>query len=383
MRPKVRISDVVRISGVSRATVDRVLNNRAGVLEATRSQVVRALKQLGYAPDALSALENRKPHDIRVFLLDGTNPFFAEIREGFLRAIGALHPLGIRTKVVSFDPYQPHTLAEVLSRPDTMTAAIVAVGAQTPEIAAAIDALQNKGVPVITVISDIRNSTRAAHVGQDNKAAGRVAARLMANMVPPGPGKIGLLTGHADFQHLTDRRRGFVETLARMRPELETVRTRPYGGADADSSQVVEELFTRVSDLAGVYLSGGGQPHLIRALSRHRSDAQVIIAHELTPISRVALEDGTFQALVSHDMGHVARLAFDEAIVRTDRPDMAKLAGEPLACGINIYLPENLPALRERISARRTRDTVSTYNGHGLNKKNHLTGTSREVSTSR
>lgn len=345
MRPKVRIADVVRVSGVSRATVDRVLNNRAGVKEGTRTQVVRALRELGYAPDALSALQNKRSHDIRVFLLDGTNPFFSEIREGFIRAMGALKPLGIRSKHLTFDPYRPETLVDLLERPDSMTAAIVAVGARTPEVAAAIDALQDKGIPVITVISDVPNSRRAAHVGQDNYAAGKVAGRLMANMAPNGPGKIGVLVGHADFQHLTDRRFGFVEMIERMRPDLKLVHTRPYGGSDPHSQCVVEDMIASEPDLKGVYLSGGGQPHLISSLAKHRRPEQVIIGHELNPISRVGLEDGTFQALVSHDINHVARLAFDEAVARTDTPDMAALTGEPLSCGINIYLPENLPEL--------------------------------------
>jgi LacI family transcriptional regulator len=322
-----------------------VLNNRAGVREETRQQVVRALKDLGYAPDALSALKNRRVHDIRVFLLEGTNPFFSEIREGFLRAMDGLQPFGIRSKAISFDPYRPEILARLLRQPDNMTAAIVAVGARTPEIVDAIDALQDRGIPVITVISDVPGSRREAHVGQDNFAAGKVAGRLMANMAPKGSGKIALLVGHADFQHLTDRRFGFVETLERMRPDLSLVYTRPYGGSDKSSPCIVEELFEAEPDLIGVYLSGGGQPHLIKALARHRAPDHVVIAHELTAVSRVALQDGTFQALVSHDIGHVARVAFEEAIARTDSPDMASITGQPLSCGINIYLPENLPAL--------------------------------------
>ncbi|MEP4197959.1 MAG: LacI family DNA-binding transcriptional regulator [Aliishimia sp.] len=343
MRPKVKIVDVVRASGVSRATVDRVLNNRSGVKEATRTQVMQALQSLGYAPDALSALLKKRPHDIRIFLLDGTNPFFAEIRNGFKHAIEAIETLGVNASCIDFDPYTPKTLERALMAPDDMTSAIIAVGAETAATAKAIDALQARGIPVITVISDIASSKRTKHIGQDNYAAGETAGRLMAKMVPIGLGSIGLLIGHSDFEHLNERQTGFTKTLRRMRPDLKLITTEPYGGTDTGCMQLVDDLFTNSSDLKGVYLSGGGQPHLIEALSRNRTAHQTIIAHEISQLSRAALEQGTFQALVAHDIAHVARMAIDAAIESTDKPQETSRNTCQKPCGINIYVPENLP----------------------------------------
>lgn len=343
MRPRVKIADVVRVSGVSRATVDRVLNNRSGVKEATRNQVVLALETLGYAPDALSALKKIRPHDIRVFLLDGTNPFFAEIRAGFSLALTSAEALGVATSYTNFDPYEPGTLAKALSEKDDMTAAIVAVGAETEQTVQAVNSLQDRGIPVVTVISDMRSSKRAAHVGQNNFAAGETAGRLMSNMVPSGAGKIGVLVGHADFKHLSERQSGFQTALKKLRSDLQIVYTKPYGGTDAESRAIVNGLFDENPDLKGVYLSGGGQPKLIKALARNRNPSHTIIGHELSPISRTALEQGTFQALVAHDMAHVARMAIDAAMALTNARDVAPLKDISLCCSINVYVPENLP----------------------------------------
>nr|MCR4756140.1 LacI family DNA-binding transcriptional regulator [Lachnospiraceae bacterium] len=45
------IKEIARLSGVSRGTVDRVLNNRDGVSEETAERVRTIAKQLGYKPN--------------------------------------------------------------------------------------------------------------------------------------------------------------------------------------------------------------------------------------------------------------------------------------------------------------------------------------------
>ena len=50
MTMKATVSDIARSCGLSTATVDRVLNNRAGASAANRQRVMEAAKQLGYLP---------------------------------------------------------------------------------------------------------------------------------------------------------------------------------------------------------------------------------------------------------------------------------------------------------------------------------------------
>jgi len=251
--------------------------------------------------------------------------------------------LGLRMSSVDFDPYRPETLEQALEEPASMSAAIVAVGAQTERTVTAIDRLLTRGIPVVTVISDIASTGRHVHVGQDNFAAGRTAARLMAGMTPAGARTVALLIGHSEFKHLLQRRAGFRETLSQLRPDLTLVETRPYGGSDGDSNLVVEDAFAQNPDLAGLYLAGGGQPHLIDSLARRRSADTVVIGHELNPVSRAALMSGTIQALICHDMEQVARQAFDAAIqhMKVARLNASGFRRPP--CGISVYFPENLP----------------------------------------
>jgi LacI family transcriptional regulator len=46
-------------------------------------------------------------------------------------------------------------------------------------------ALAERGVPTLTLISDIANTRRAAYVGLDNRSAGRTAGYLIARFIGP------------------------------------------------------------------------------------------------------------------------------------------------------------------------------------------------------
>ena len=58
---KATVADIAKTCGLSTATVDRVLNNRAGASAANRQRVLEAAKQLGYLPVAGSITLPSRP----------------------------------------------------------------------------------------------------------------------------------------------------------------------------------------------------------------------------------------------------------------------------------------------------------------------------------
>ena len=50
----VTVKQIAELANVSRGTVDRVLNNRSGVSEATRQKMLKIAKELHYVPDFLA-----------------------------------------------------------------------------------------------------------------------------------------------------------------------------------------------------------------------------------------------------------------------------------------------------------------------------------------
>lgn len=74
------IYDLARDSGVSVATVSRVINNSGSVKEKTRQKILKLMEEKNYTPNALArGLNNISMKTIGVLISDIGNPFFAQL----------------------------------------------------------------------------------------------------------------------------------------------------------------------------------------------------------------------------------------------------------------------------------------------------------------
>ncbi|GGH84433.1 DNA-binding LacI/PurR family transcriptional regulator [Pullulanibacillus pueri] len=74
------IEDVAKLTGYSRATVSRVINNYPYVSEEKRRKVLQAMEQLGYVPNSIARqLRTRINETIGVLIPRLSNPFFSKL----------------------------------------------------------------------------------------------------------------------------------------------------------------------------------------------------------------------------------------------------------------------------------------------------------------
>ena len=87
-QPSITIREVAQLSGVSIATVSRVLNNSDSVTCKTREKVTKAMVQLGYNRNAVArSLKIRKTKTIGIIAPELSNTFFMEILESMERSL--------------------------------------------------------------------------------------------------------------------------------------------------------------------------------------------------------------------------------------------------------------------------------------------------------
>ncbi|MEO8530101.1 MAG: LacI family DNA-binding transcriptional regulator [Deltaproteobacteria bacterium] len=339
---KIKVTDVARTAGVSASTVDRVLNNRFGVKPETTKRVEEAMATLGYASNSLAARMAPPIHGIDVVLPKGTNSFFALLREEIERQAKRLSEFGTRIRISETDVFDTSSIMAFLRAYQPLAGrTLVIVATDAPEVRQEIDALTKQGVTVVTLVSDNARSRRNAFIGIDNFAAGRTAGALMARALGPRTGQIGILVGHLALRDHLDRRSGFEQVMADLKPDCEI----RLLGASRDDGEVAATL-TRAAvqkhaDFVGIYNTGGGNEGLFRALRPLTAKIRpAVICHELTPATRQALFDGTCDALITRDISELARRALDAA---TGTLLGLQFADADAHMNIGIMIKENLP----------------------------------------
>lgn len=78
------IKEIAQLAGVSRGTVDRVLNHRGAVNPQTAQRVTEIAQALNYQPNRAGIVLAAQKRNLKigVLLFDNGNPFFEEVMKG-------------------------------------------------------------------------------------------------------------------------------------------------------------------------------------------------------------------------------------------------------------------------------------------------------------
>ena len=337
------INDIARVAEVSLATVDRVLNARPGVRAQTVNKVNNAIAKLGYVRDTAAANLARGRVYTFVFILPSNeNEFLRALETEIAQLDTQLRPDRTRLSFIRVAAFDPVALSEAIAGIDTDQVDGVAIfGPETPSVRDSITHLKGNGVSVVSLVADIPSAERDHYVGVDNIAAGRTAGQLLGRFLGGRQGKVLVLTGSMLARDHLERRLGFDEVMARDFPEL-TVMASLEG---RDDPALIERLMPTVlednENVIGIYSSAAGNEGLLRFFRARPGVAKpVVVAHELTPLSRAALDEGLFDAVISQDCGHLVRSAVRVMQAKSDKRAI-NAAQERIR--IDVYLKENMP----------------------------------------
>jgi LacI family transcriptional regulator len=243
--------------------------------------------------------------------------------------------------MIEVDVFDAEALAQTLDQLDEAYHGVATVALDHPRVRVAIDDLAQRGIPVITLVSDVPYSRRLHYVGVDNPAAGRTAASLMGRFLARKDGTIGLLVGSLSLRDHAERHFGFNQVLAHDYPHLKMLPV-IEGRDDLELSKtLVTAVIDNTPDLIGLYSAGAGNRGIAQALTESgKADQVVWIGHELTPHTRRFLFQGTMDAVINQDSGHEVRSAA--------RLLLAHCWGEPVLedqerIRIDVFIKDNIP----------------------------------------
>lgn len=342
-RPTIQM--VAELAGVSRGTVDRVLNDRPHVNEEARRRVLEAMRQLGYiSPREVYRRKTDaalRPLTLGVLLPNWEGQFRTEVTEGVRRACEELEESKVRVLVRRCETDLPQEAVELLEAMEADGAQGFAVCAvNDPAIQGWISERAARGVPCVTFNSDLPESGRLYFIGQDIRQAGRVAAGLLYKCVS-GQGPILATAGNLKFDGHRQRLDGFRERLAELGFPAEQLIVRETYNDYETTLRVVSESLEARPDLRGVYMANLSVSGCCAAIQRAGRTGRVhVVCHDINESVRKLIYSGAVDFTIPQDLerqGYAPLLLLRDLLRKKKPLEAGQLQGQ-----INILCMENL-----------------------------------------
>ncbi|WP_159588167.1 LacI family DNA-binding transcriptional regulator [Chelativorans xinjiangense] len=332
------LQDIAREAGVSSATVDRVLNNRAGVRNRTKEIVLETARRLGYIADSAVTFPAGAQVRLAFVLPAGTNTYIKNLHHQ-IEAQGATRP-DLDVHVETIEGFNPDSLARALNDLHGRAEGVGVIALDHPTVREAIRGLSGAGIKVVTLASDILHVPRVTYIGIDNRAAGRLAGYLLGRFLGASGGrKVALFAGSLSYRGHEEREMGFRHILAEEFPNLEVVELREMKDDREKAFLEAANLLERHADLAGIYNIGAGNQGIARALKdRSLQGSVVFVGHELTEQNKALLLNGTLDAVIDQNPRVEAREALN--ILSNS---IRGLPGEQHLPRLQVIFRENIP----------------------------------------
>ncbi|UTS79709.1 LacI family DNA-binding transcriptional regulator [Phaeobacter piscinae] len=307
------IKDIARQSGLSTATVDRVLHARANVSPRSQARVHAAIAELEGQEQQLSARGRRLYFDV---VVEAPERFSREIRHATEAVLPTIGPAVIHTR---------YSFRQIMSAPDCVALlrqilkrgshGVVLKVRDLPEITAMVAELDRKRIPVVCAFTDLPGSVRRAYCGPDNYAAGQSAAYMIDKCLPDSaPSGATILTtlSQLAFHGEAQRRRGFLRLMSERRPDLRLMTVSAGAGLAFETRAVLQEQLSApgLGPILGVYSMGGANRAISELLQNYGHCPRAYVAHDLDSENRTLLRQGNITVALQHDIARDMRNAF-------------------------------------------------------------------------
>jgi len=325
--PRVAITDIMRETGLSRATVDRALNERGKVHARTQELVRETLQRLKARP---AAETSRPAADIVL-----------RVGRGLMEHLRAAWGEAADGRFVDLHQgREGDVLAALADLCADVSRPLIVTVKNTDAIVSKLAEARSNGKRVVALVSDLAPAARDAFVGVDDRAAGQTAAFVIGRALGDRPISVGVVVGDGAFRCHEDREIGFRTALRAHFPKVALSGEAAGEDNPALTREAVAGLLREQPALAAIYNVGGGNRGLVEALEAcGRGGDVLVVAHETNAVTAPLLRDNRIAFALAADPGAQLRAALRAAT----NPDHG---GECLDFGV--YTRFNLPAFAPR-----------------------------------
>lgn len=306
------IQKIADIAGVSRGTVDRVLNKRGGVKPEVAQKIQKIAEEIGYVHKRKGIIDKRKHIKIGVITQLSKSSFTSEIQRGIEAAGKMLVVTGVELiikEIETVDEYAQKKCIDELVEDGVSGIALMPV--ESNIIRSSInDLVENKNIPVVTFNSDVIGTKRSCFVGLDNRKSGK--------------GKVLIITGFFSNNVNNQRVDGFIEEIKESFNDIELIGVQCSFDDALEVEKIILGAMENFNDLKGIFVVSSGQDGIKKAFeSLNIKQRPYVIIYDDTAINESILKDNFADFLIDQELyfqGYKAPFILSDILIENKMP---------------------------------------------------------------
>ena len=343
---KTTMKELAYLAGVSRSTVDRVLNKR-GKVDAQKAQRIIALAEtMGYCPNivARTLATSKKTYTIGCIPTFVNVDFCNEINRGIEAAAKETSVFGLATDVRPLCHLDVDAQLKLIGElVQSNIQGMIITPINDGRIAQALQGLVDAGIPVIALTADIENVDYASFVGIKHEQSGRIAGNLLSLVAGGQSLRILPVVGSSKMLGHEQRVNGLRKYLQEKEPKMTLCDVVENQDDDMISYVEVSRFLKQTPHVDAIFFAGAGIDGGLRAanefcISKHPH----IIGYdlEIKASYRERLLNGQFLCSLSqmpYNQGYEAVKLISENLINGIKPQ-----GRRHYMKTDVILPESL-----------------------------------------
>ena len=296
----VTIKKIAELCGVSRGTVDRVLNNRGNVKKETEEKIRQIAEQLNYTPNiaAKSLAVKKKAMYIGIIIVSDGNSFFDDILKGIYQAQRDLSDYGVNVIIKTMKGYSVDTQLEIIDSIKDDINALILHPITDIRIEKKINQLVDSGLPVSTINNDIETSKRLFYIGSNYTKGGETAAGMLG-LITGGKANIGILTGSNKISGHNKRIAGFKNICQQKFRDFNILAAYETNDDEVESFDVTKRMLVENPEIDSIFIVGAGVYGACKAvISLGLESKMSIICYDRVPTTIEMMNKGIIKATI-------------------------------------------------------------------------------------
>ncbi len=305
----ITIKEIAKLSGVSRGTVDRVLNDRGQVSKVIKERILSIASEYNYTKNVLaSRLASKKEITIAVVIPSAESDIFWQAPyRGISKMERAIADYGMSLKYFNFDLFDSKAYTKAFQKaieykPDSILVAPVFL----KETLTYLKIAQQNNIPSVFINSEIEHEDVLCYIGQDSFQSGQLAGKLF-NLNSTSNNEIIVLTMGHDSQnaiHIQKKIDGLksYNTENNCNFKIHDIVIENFKNTEA-LNHVSNQILNTYSSIKGIFFTNSRAFHFLNNtsfLSNNKNDLR-IVGFDLLPENIELLKEGKIDFLLNQN----------------------------------------------------------------------------------